>query len=501
MAARDRMLALAVTALAALLVLPGLGSQSLWQDEAQTAVIARTILDHGIPLGSDGRNHFSQELGKEYADNQVWRWHTWLSFYTTAASLWLFGETTAAARLPFALFGILCSGLCYVTARALWRDRAAAVAAGLLCATSVPFLIFSRQCRYYTLVALLSLAALRVYRSLDADARAPTWLLFGAAILLFHTHYVYCATLLASLLLHTALFDRARLFTVVRVSAGVAALNLPWIVWFSGVRPGGVGYFETVLDGAKLLRFSADYLVLLGQFLPPWLLAVPALLVLLRWRRREPLFALDAPIVWGVTLLVVYCAVSILLLSALSPLHFYRYLAPLAPAIYLLGGLPLGALFRRSVWLGAAAALALLAGGNLGAHVDELRADLDGPIGGLVEFLRENAAPEDVVAISYGDMPLKFYTPLRVIGGLTGQSLSGVSQARWIVIRHATNTQADGRVKRLLRATIRSEPDRYLRHELDAPDLPFENREDPRIHRFYAAPAAVPRVVVFERRG
>jgi hypothetical protein len=106
-----------------------------------------------------------------------------------------------------------------------------------------------------------------------------------------------------------------------------------------------------------------------------------------------------------------------------------------------------------------------------------------------------------VVAISYGDMPLKFYTPLRVVGGLTGESLAEVPEARWIVIRRATNTEADQRVKRVLGAAIRDAPERYRRHVLDAPDLPFENREDPRIHRFRRAPAATPRVVVFERRG
>ena len=93
-------------ALASLLLLLELGEPYLWQDEAQTAVISRTILSEGMPYGSDGRNFFSQELGAEYADDYLWRWHTWLSFYVVALFFAILGESTLAARLPFALSGI-----------------------------------------------------------------------------------------------------------------------------------------------------------------------------------------------------------------------------------------------------------------------------------------------------------------------------------------------------------------------------------------------------------
>lgn len=498
-AVSDWTAAVCVAALAALLVLPSLGRQPLWQDEAQTAVIARTILDHGVPLGSDGRNQFSQELGKEYASGRLWRWHTWLSFYAVAGAFLLLGETTAAARLPFALCGIVTAGLCVLTAARLWRDRVAAAAAGLLCALSVPFLIFSRQCRYYTLAALLSLAALRAYLSLGSGSRAAAWGLGVVAVLLFHAHYVYCATLLASLLLHALLFERARLRPLLVISALVVLVNLPWIVWFAGVRPGGDRYFATVLDAGKLLRFTGGYIALLGQFLPPWLLAVPPLVFAWHWRRRDGRRAPDRDLVSGVGLILVYCFVSILLLSALSPLLFYRYLAPLAPALFLLGGLLLASLYRITPWLAAAAGIALIATSPLSRYLHELRSPPDGPIAGLVAFLDAHADPHDVVAISYGDMPLKFYTPLRVIGGLTGESLDGIEEARWIVPRHYTNTGEDARIKALLEAMVRAHPERYRRHVLAAPDMPFENREDPRLHRFRSAPRRVPRVVVFER--
>ena len=83
---RDAVMLLAILAIAAPLFSIQLGNHYLWQDEAQTALISRTILDGGIPRGYDGRNHFSQELGIEYGENYVWRWHTWLPFYLVAGS-------------------------------------------------------------------------------------------------------------------------------------------------------------------------------------------------------------------------------------------------------------------------------------------------------------------------------------------------------------------------------------------------------------------------------
>jgi hypothetical protein len=497
---RDWLLAALCAGVAAALVLPDLGDPHLWQDEAQTAVLAVTILDHGVPLGFDGRNHFSQELGKEYADNGVWRWHTWLSFYATAASLALFGRTTFAARLPFALFGIACAALCYGVARRLWRDRAAALAAGLACALSVPFLILSRQSRYYTLAALLCLYGLDAYARLEGGGTRRRVALFAAALGAFHTHYIYAATLWAGVCLHALGFARQRLRSLALLTLALGVATLPWLVWFAGVRPGGEDYTASVLDLRKLLDFCREYAALLSlNFLPVWLLLAPLGVALLRaWRGERP-FAISAQTRDGLALIACHTLAGIALISALSPLLFYRYLAPLAPPLFVLQGLLVGRLYRVSRILAALLVALWLAQSRLDRHLLELRHDLVGPITGIVEFLDAHARPGDLVAISYGDLPLKFYTPLRVIGGLTGEDLSDASRADWIIVRRHRNTQADGEVQQRLRAVLRANPDGYVRHELAAPDTPFENREDPRLHRFLSAPARHPRVVVYEK--
>ncbi|MFQ5415406.1 MAG: hypothetical protein ACE5FL_00010 [Myxococcota bacterium] len=487
-----------LAALAAALLLPNLGESYLWQDEAQTAVVARTILTDGVPRGTDGKNFFSQEQGREYGEGHLWKWHTWGSFYLTAASLFALGETTTAARLPFALLGVASVVLAYFAGLTLWRDRRAAVAGACMLALSVPFLILSRQCRYYAAAGFLSLLGLHAYSRLRPAARAPAWWLFAAAVGLFHAHYVYCATLLASLVVHALLFERARLRPVVAVVFWTALLDLPWIVWFSDVRPAGESYAASVVDVAKFASFNLDYWALIFRWIfdPRFLLIVPVL-VLWRHRSGEPPFDVTPETRRNVWLLVLYAAVSVALLSLLSPLLFYRYLAPLFAPAFLLTGLLVGSLMRRSVVLAAAVVISWAATGTLFLHLVELRGEYQGPIEGIVRFLDEHADPADVVAISYGDMPLKFYTNLRIVGGLTGENLAPARTANWIVVRHFVNNDVDRRIRDELKGIV--EAGGYRARRIDAPDTPFENRESPDVHRFRTAPRRVPRVVIFER--
>jgi 4-amino-4-deoxy-L-arabinose transferase-like glycosyltransferase len=501
MRASDSSAALLCAAVAAALLLPDLGDGMLWQDEAQTALLAESALERGVPFGFDGRNHFSQELGKEYAPNTLWRWHTWLSFYATAASFALFGKSAFAARLPFALAGIATAALCYAVARRLWRDRAAALAAGLACALSVPFLIFSRQCRYHTLAAFCCLAGLGAYAQLERSGARSRIALFAAALGAFHTHYVYAATLWAGIGLHALLFARARLRPLLGLSAALVAALLPWLLWFAPVRPGGDAYAASVLDPGKLAGFALDYTRLAFEhFLPPWLLLAPLLVAGLRARRVEPPFAVSAATRDGVALVACYAVASILLLSALSPLLFYRYLAPVAPALFLLQGLLFGRLYRASRVAAALAAALWLGGSQLDRVAVGMRHDFEGPIEGITALLAERARPGDLVAISYEDLPLKFHTPYRVIGGLTGEDLSDAARADWIILRHHTNTRADAEVKRVLEGVLRANPGGFVRHRLTVADTPFENREVPGLHRFRSAAERLPRLIVWERR-
>ena len=488
------MVLLAVTA--GVLLLAGLGGHSLWQDEAQTALIAQTVLDHGIPMGTDGRNHFGQEQGVEYGEDGIWKWHTWLSFYLVAASFAALGTDAFAARLPFALAGVATVLLTFVVARELFRDRLVALASAGMLAVSVPFLLLQRQCRWYGLTAPLVLAGILAYQRIGASRRAGWWLL-ASTTLLFHAHFLYAAMLLATLLAHAAVCERERLRPTALVAAGVSLLCLPWVVWFSSIRV-GADYAARLADLGDTGWAAGSYAGMLlehglagGAFL-----AIPQLLMLHRRLRGERVVAVRRDTWSALALIGIACAVHVIALALLGPGVAFRYLAPLLPLVFLAVGLWMAGLLRAAPVLGVAVLTVWIATGRLADFAYELTHDYDDPIEGIVAHLRERAREDDVVAIVYGDLPVKFYTGLRVIGGLTGEGLSQARDADWIVLRrHDVAPQVEA-IRETLKRYLDLAPYRCV--EIPYPDIPFANREDPRLHRFRTA-EGVPGVIVCER--
>ena len=179
-----------IVAVGAFLLLFGLDNRPFWQDEAETAGLAKNVLKYGVPRAYDGVNIISQEAGKEYDQNFLWRWSPWLQIYVVAAAFRLGGLTTYAGRLPFALLGLACIFLVYQLVRHNFGDRAWALLAAALLTCSVPFLLHARQCRYYSLGAFLTLISLYAFKE-DWQSRTMWALLLCLSVgLLFHTNYL-----------------------------------------------------------------------------------------------------------------------------------------------------------------------------------------------------------------------------------------------------------------------------------------------------------------------
>ncbi|MDH4201678.1 MAG: glycosyltransferase family 39 protein [Phycisphaerae bacterium] len=166
-----------IIVLAGALLLANLGNHYLWQDEAQTALIAKTVMARGLPYGTDGTNYFSQENGAEYGPNYIWKWHTWLPFYILAGVFKIFGISTFTARLPFALFGIGTFPLLYFYTADLFKNKRIAVFTTLLLISCIPFLILSRQCRYYSMTAFFSVLSLYAYHHILRNGNVPFYYL------------------------------------------------------------------------------------------------------------------------------------------------------------------------------------------------------------------------------------------------------------------------------------------------------------------------------------
>jgi hypothetical protein len=123
-----------------------------------------------------------------------------------------------------------------------------------------------------------------------------------------------------------------------------------------------------------------------------------------------------------------------------------------------------------------------------------------GQTGEDASLLREQhpaePAPDDTVAITYGDLPLKFYTDLRVVGGLTGEDLAPAKAARWVIFRHVVNCDKDYAVAQYFLKNLPAR--RYRQITLDVVDTQYENRESPDAHQFRTVTVG-PRVTILYR--
>jgi 4-amino-4-deoxy-L-arabinose transferase-like glycosyltransferase len=480
-------------------LLLNLGNHYLWQDEAQTALLGKSVLKSGLPFGTDGKNFFSQELGAEYGAGYIWKWHTWLPFYLVAFSFKIFGVGTFAARLPFALFGIGLVLLTYCYSMELWSNKRVAVYGVILLSFCVPFLLLSRQCRYYSPAAFFSLLGLWQYSRLIRRGHLSICLFIVSVFLLFHTHYLYAGTLIAATAVHCALSHRKDLARWGIACGGAILTCLPWVVWLAGMRYGeryGAQLFNPANIFIQCSTFARQIFrdVIPSQFIPVLLVVW----IVGRFLKRHPSISKEVRACsWSaVAILGLFTLITLFALSATSPAPFFRYLTPVIPPLLMLLALLVDTCSRQNVLLGGGVLAVFLSLQPVRNFAYELTHNYKGPIKGIATFLNANARPDDVVAITYGDMPLKFYTNLRIVGGLTGEDLTPALKARWVIIRHNVICEKDYAVLQYLMQNI--DFSRYRAIELDYPDIPYENRESPDEHHYRTVESA-PRVTVFER--
>lgn len=116
--------------------------------------------------------------------------------------------------------------------------------------------------------------------------------------------------------------------------------------------------------------------------------------------------------------------------------------------------------FRSSLWM----------------YAQELTHSYDGPNEGLIGYLSEHAKPGQTLLVNYEDLPLMFYTDLRVLGGLSGHGLSDGAQPDWVVDRK------HGPYRDQLAAVVGAGS--YERIEILYPDIRWENRPEPGGHHY-----------------
>ena len=504
------------------LILTNLGETNLWTDEAEAACLGRSILDHGLPTAFDGRNYMTQWVvakREDFNDEMVWVLSPWLQLYVSAASFKLLGVSTLAARLPFALIGIACLWMIFALARRATRDIRIARTASLLLLTSIPFLLHSRQGRYYPIAMFATMWTLHAYIRMLERKKWSTLHIVVAISVLFHANYGLCVPLIGALVIHALFYawGRARLWQVIAVPAGIGLLTLPWALYAEIHRT------ASRLDLSPYFYNFFTYLHQVNRWAMPLVFVVAfAILRSLGWKST----VLNAKNI-GVTAAATIGFVGVAFL-AMNVGLFARYIINVIPLFVFLnacfvvwsvdslkervgtsagriawGFIPLLMFTTVVAWpfapllrMGAMNAPHKAFQDNAAvrnpltdfegpkheifALVKELHQPYDGPLERLADFLNVNAKREHTLYIDYGDVPLLFYTDLIIRGGLQGIPYHG--KPEWIVSR----SNRAGIAVNALREF--AEEEGYVQIVLkDTPDTRWENRPDPYVH-FYESP-------------
>jgi hypothetical protein len=238
-----------------------LGSDYLWADEGDTAVLASSILKFGVPKAWDGVTFTDSDEGARENDQLTMVSTPWMQYYVAAASLAVFGQNSFAARLPFAIAGWITVLLAYQLVRRISRDWRPAFCAAILIICSVQFLLYARQARYYALTEVLTCWLFLLFIDLNSARRCAAFSV--VAILLFHSHPVAAAPLAAMGVLsfvHPSFFQQRR--WLLMSAAPILTFTLPWFVI---ARTGYLWMSTAPADLNDLIARAIQYLLELGQ--------------------------------------------------------------------------------------------------------------------------------------------------------------------------------------------------------------------------------------------
>ena len=441
-AKKYRLFAAGIIIIAGYLSLQGLSDNYFWDDEAETALFSRNLLHFGHLTAWDGRNLISRRDGIHLDRQWINRFNSPLQFYLTAASFRCLGESTQSARLPFVLLGLASLPIFYLILRLESGNDSRLSLIGLIILSFSPsFLLFIRQCHYYSLTLFFSLFTYYFYRrSLYKFKLYYLMLASAGAIYLFFSHYLIGISFFFALVVrHFLLYRRCRPPLYYLTAAGLVGV----ITFLLSIFRGAV---SPHLSPLSFSSWSSEKVLIMGRYLQAindfgWFPGLMLLLAIgLYWLRRrwfkEP--------VWSWLLLIFLYLIPVTLLyparySARSLVDI-RYLLPLLPFCCALSGVVVYNLAPVNR-LAAGAVLLLLLFSNIFSlpfsstrppradligYVNEVHRDYTTAYEAAVDFIEKNCRQDEVVVVMPPNMgyPLQFYTGDRVIfgGRLTGKT-------------------------------------------------------------------------------
>lgn len=530
-----------LTCLAAFLIFTNLGKEYLWSDEGDTAVLARSVLQHGVPKAWDGVTFTDSDYGQRLNEDLVMVSHPWLQYYITAASFLFFGETTFGARFLFALCGLATIVVTYMLTLRHTGSRLAAITASILLVLSVQFLLFSRQSRNYSPNALLTLLLVGQFFRLTSWRHSLLFALGG--ILSFHTHPIALGPLAAMgllTLIYRPFFHFRKWFWI--AASVIACFTLPWISFATR------GYSAN----ATLARSPDAFLGRMAQFGIECASVTPvvgiALLGLILWRRQQrdngptgqpakTPFSSDETSLLVVLAAIVIAYAGVMALTQ-SRMHMWmsglRYIPAVIPFAVIVSGLLIVKVSRSNHWIWIVLVLVFgltkmaritpwtfwedpkfqimrnefaafhvppdiedrfLRTGQIG-YLRSLFHTPKGTVARICEFLTTNAVPGDILITNYEWEPLYFHTRLpqgyKILPDYPiyktarkhhlPEYVFKSEGAKWVVWRRAWGTYRGQNCEQILEALRKS--GRQVEQVASIPETVWENRENIHFRRY-----------------
>jgi hypothetical protein len=548
--ARQNKILLLCLLIAAFFLFKNLDNIYLWNDEANSALVAKNILKFGYPANFDGRNivqHFWYYDGKLKL-SPFYRTTTWLHLYLAALSFKLLGTNTFAARFPFAVIGLCVIIVLFLFLRKYEKDPFIINTAVILLTFCIPFYLHMRQCRYYSMATLFTLLGTWGYVEFYQQGRKTKFIVYS--ILLFLSMHSAYAILMLGVVVHFLLFYRRERIKELFVCWGWMSIVVVPVSVFLRLweRPVDLLGRESHFSFVKTITHFFGYVTYLNDYLVPFILVV----VYLIWRlkRREmnlAIFKDNQPL----TFMLVLLTVAILFQSIVAP-HNFRFIVPYIPSTVILLSYMLRFFKERTHPYIAVLLIVVLISSNilhqsqyflsfitkrrtvrnLLADVDrklgifrnkkfpnlnlsyinsrlwvnlnptsflyeylyEITHDYDGPNEGICKYINQHAGKDDIVKATYGDFTYQFYTDLIVIP--RGLFNNEIMPDWWIFRSGRWSHWFDVNLLEKYKAVLERD---YEKIVLDYPEILWENLPEPEYHKFRTVKDA-PRVIIYHRK-
>jgi uncharacterized membrane protein len=162
----------------------------LWGDEADSALLSRSILSTGLPKIWDGQN-ITGFQGGQSANNKLLDVSTpWFSVYITSFFFRLFGESSIVARLPSIIISLFFIPLIYYCCIKITNSRSISFLASFISALSVQLILFSFQNHYYSFTIFSTLFLVFSSFYVLEKNKWSKYVFIISSIILIYSHYL-----------------------------------------------------------------------------------------------------------------------------------------------------------------------------------------------------------------------------------------------------------------------------------------------------------------------